>query len=306
MKITAAQRSALEAAGYSVSKSGRTVQAKNGGTVGGYNENGNVFSGNKAVASILKDKSLMGEPKAAPKEAPKAKAKSAPKASEKSVAKDAMSGYRKGDVTTSSLDSTSKGRGDGAAEVKRRAKDSMVSGRGDGAAETKRRKDDSKPKDRGGLNVALPAAAVAAAKGKGASAGKPFNPNYKSGKAGMAEGFQGKYGGEVAQQGKSRVSSRIGSSAAGRIGSASTSKTPASGRVASASKPRIAAPAKALPPPETGFKGQTPEFMNKTRGKGKGKGRGAPGVNPGKVAKGVGTKGGRRPLKADDFNPFLN
>lgn len=127
MKISASQRKALEAAGYTVSKSGSTVQSKNGGTVGGYNENGKVFSGNQVVRDILKG--TAETPKATSKATPKATSKVAPKAAktqEKPVAKDAMVGYRKGDVTTTSLDKPKGGRGSGAAEVKRRKTDSFV------------------------------------------------------------------------------------------------------------------------------------------------------------------------------------
>jgi len=74
MKISASQRKALEAAGYTVSKSGSTVQNKSGGTVGGYNENGKVFSGSKTVRDILKGTSETT--KAAPKAAPKAAVRS--------------------------------------------------------------------------------------------------------------------------------------------------------------------------------------------------------------------------------------
>jgi hypothetical protein len=96
--ITAEQKTALQALGYTVNKSGQTVQDKDGKTLGGFNENGNVFSGNSKVAGILKS-----SPAPAPaKSAAKAPAKAAPK-KEKAVAKDAMSGYRKGDVTTSPL-----------------------------------------------------------------------------------------------------------------------------------------------------------------------------------------------------------
>jgi hypothetical protein len=118
MKITASQRKALEAAGYTVGKSGTTVQNKSGGTVGGYNENGKVFGGSSKVMNILK----APEAKATPKAAPKASKPSAPKS--KPVAKDAMKGYRPGDVTTSKIPKG--GRGDGGAERVRRVADAAL------------------------------------------------------------------------------------------------------------------------------------------------------------------------------------
>lgn len=99
VKISAEQKTALQALGYTVNKSGQTVQDKDGKTLGGFNENGNVFSGNSKVAGILKSAPAPAKPAA--KAAP-AKAKAAPK-QEKAVSKDAMDGYRKGDVTTSPL-----------------------------------------------------------------------------------------------------------------------------------------------------------------------------------------------------------
>lgn len=53
-KISAEQRSALEAAGYKVNRSGTSVQDKDGGTVGGFNENGQISSGSSKVTAILK------------------------------------------------------------------------------------------------------------------------------------------------------------------------------------------------------------------------------------------------------------
>jgi DNA-nicking Smr family endonuclease len=85
------------------------------------------------------EKAAMKAPKAVPKAAPKAAPK-ATKPKEKPVAKDAMKGYRREDVTTTSLDKPKGGRGDGAAEVKRRNADAKPKGgRGDGVAEVKRR-----------------------------------------------------------------------------------------------------------------------------------------------------------------------
>ena len=52
MSITPAQRKALEAAGYTVKN--QTVMNKDGKSVGGYNENGNIWSGSSKVKNILK------------------------------------------------------------------------------------------------------------------------------------------------------------------------------------------------------------------------------------------------------------
>lgn len=112
-KITAEQRKALEAAGYTVS--GNTVKTKDGGSVGGYNENGKIWSGSSKVKDILK--SQPSEAKVTPKtKQPTKKPVSSP------VTKDAMKGYRAGEITTSRIP-TQKGRGDGGAEKVRRAAD---------------------------------------------------------------------------------------------------------------------------------------------------------------------------------------
>ncbi len=75
MKITPEQRKALEAKGYKVGKSGNTIQNAKGATVGGYNANGQIFSGSADIKSILKSKA----------EAPKASAPSRPRASTRSA-----------------------------------------------------------------------------------------------------------------------------------------------------------------------------------------------------------------------------
>ncbi len=99
MKITSQQRKALEAAGYTVGKSGTTVQ-KDGKTIGGYNANGQMFSGSGKIRDILKAK-----PEAAPKAAPAPRAtrstRSAPAA--KPTTKDGMAGYRPGDIRTTPI-----------------------------------------------------------------------------------------------------------------------------------------------------------------------------------------------------------
>ncbi len=84
MKITSQQRKALEAAGYTVGKSGSTIQ-KDGKTVGGYNANGQMFSGSGKIRDILKAK-----PEAAPKAAP------APRATRSTQSAPARSGVRGG------------------------------------------------------------------------------------------------------------------------------------------------------------------------------------------------------------------
>lgn len=52
MAITASQKKQLEAAGYTVK--GDTVLTKSGGSVGGYNKNGQLWSGSTKVRDILK------------------------------------------------------------------------------------------------------------------------------------------------------------------------------------------------------------------------------------------------------------
>lgn len=60
-RISAEQKSALEAAGYTVK--GTAVYDKKGGTVGGFNENGQVSSGSSKVTAILKSKPAPVAPK---------------------------------------------------------------------------------------------------------------------------------------------------------------------------------------------------------------------------------------------------
>jgi hypothetical protein len=121
MKLSVDQRKALEAAGYKISKSGKTVEGKNGGTIGGINENGKLFSGSKKVMDILKNPDSAA-PKADAKPAAKPRA---PKKDDKPATKDAMTGYRKGDVTASPITPRG-GRGDGGAERVRRAADTAL------------------------------------------------------------------------------------------------------------------------------------------------------------------------------------
>jgi len=110
-KITSGQKAALEAAGYTVK--GNAVLNKSGGSVGGYNANGELWTGSAKVKGILKTPD---------KPAAKAPASVTTKAAAKApdVAKDPMKGYRKGDVTTSKIPTTTApkgGRGDGAMET---------------------------------------------------------------------------------------------------------------------------------------------------------------------------------------------
>ena len=120
MAITKEQKAALKAAGYTVN--GNTVKTKDGGSVGGYNENGNIWSGSSKVTEILKSK---------PTPATKAPTKTSKPAASRTqtkkkapVAKDAMKGYRVGDVTASKIPKG--GRGDGAAERIRRTADAAL------------------------------------------------------------------------------------------------------------------------------------------------------------------------------------
>lgn len=70
--ISNSKRNQLEAAGYSVSKSGKTV-TKDGGTIAGINDNGNFFGSGKAL-DILK-----GASKKTPKKDSDTKAREKPK-----------------------------------------------------------------------------------------------------------------------------------------------------------------------------------------------------------------------------------
>lgn len=119
MAITKEQKAALQAAGYTVS--GNTVKSKTGGSVGGINANGNIWSGSGKVRGILESSAAPAKAAAKPR-ASKPTAKPASKAAP--VAKDAMKGYRAGDVTTSKIPKS--GRGDGAAEKIRRLADRAI------------------------------------------------------------------------------------------------------------------------------------------------------------------------------------
>jgi hypothetical protein len=151
MKLSKEQRAALEAAGYKISKSGKTVEGKNGGTIGGINENGKFFAGSQKVMDILRN-----PPKAeVPKQAPVSRPRSEPAVKPRTP--------------------TSSGRGDGKAETVRRAADrpKISSGRGNGAAEVTRRRNDAKPKAQQNTASGVKKAAGAIAAGAAALAVQP-------------------------------------------------------------------------------------------------------------------------------------
>lgn len=191
MSITSAQKKALQAAGYTVR--GNNVTNKDGGSVGGYNKEGKIWSGSTKVRDILKS-SPKEAPKAEPKETPKAKPTTKTKPKEAPTAKDGMKGYRKGDVTTSKLPS----KGGSGKDIRK----TVLSGL-DKADKEKKKEKTSSP-------VPVIAAAAASAKGGSKPVGKPNNPNYKGGKGGKT-GFQGKYNTSVARAGdEGRGKRRLG------------------------------------------------------------------------------------------------
>lgn len=132
MKITAPQRKRLEAAGYTISKSGTSVQ-KDGKTVGGYNANGQIFSGSAKVKDILKSK-----PEAAPKAASAPKPRASTKAAE--AAKPTRPRTRSGSQGRPSVMSDSPTRpapteGNGPIVITTNKLSNVRGGRGDGAKE---------------------------------------------------------------------------------------------------------------------------------------------------------------------------
>lgn len=170
MNITASQKKALQAAGYTVK--GDSVSTKDGKSIGGYNKNGNIWSGSSKVRDILK-----GSPKESPKTAPKPSAKAVPKKKEAPVTKDGMKGYRKGDVETSKIPAKT-----GSGKDIRKTVLSALD------------KADAKKKEKksGSTIPALGVAATVASKARTKPAGKPHNPAYKGANSGK-NGFQGKY-----------------------------------------------------------------------------------------------------------------
>lgn len=136
-KITASQKKALEAAGYTVK--GNSVQNKSGNSVGGYNENGQIWSGSSKVKDILKGNVA---PNTKPKSRPTTQAKAPAKAPAKAAPKAASSG--KGvstpKVTTSKLpDSTKQRAAQGFNAMKAQADASGV-GRQDAVRKAQKRK----------------------------------------------------------------------------------------------------------------------------------------------------------------------
>lgn len=195
-KINSAQRAALEAAGYTISKSGNTVLTSEGKSIGGYNENGQIFSGSSKVRDILKNtKEAPAKAAEAPaKAAPAKRSAEAPTTSKRPKAKpEPMKSGRPGTGVTSGPKYS--GRGNGSAEMSQRSSDNA-------------RKAQEKSSD-----IAKKVAAAAAAAG-GVTAlmkavketpRKPAtptikNPNYGKGSR-MAEGFQGRYATEVGRPG---------------------------------------------------------------------------------------------------------
>jgi len=194
-KISSAQRSALEAAGYTISKSGNTVLTSDGKSIGGYNENGQIFSGSSKVRDILKN-TKEAPAKAAEVPAKTVPAKTAP--AKRSAAAPATSKRPK-----AKPEPTKSGRpGTGATSGPK------YSGRGSGAAEMSQRSSDSARKaQEKSSDIAKKVAAAAAAGGGVAALMKAVkeaprvrrtatptitNPKYGS-KPKMAEGFQGRY-----------------------------------------------------------------------------------------------------------------
>ena len=205
MAITKEQKAALQAAGYTVK--GNTVMSKSGGSVGGYNENGKIWSGSGKVRDILKS-SPAPTTKAAP-QTKKAAASRPQTKKEAPVAKDAMKGYRAGDVTTSKIGKG--GRGDGAAEKIRRMADRAI----DKADKKAKPSSPAKPRTAGsaesGAGVPILAAAARKAAKASRAKGSPSNPSY-TGKTVMKEGFQGKY-----ETGVSRGRGRAGGESSSRL-----------------------------------------------------------------------------------------
>jgi hypothetical protein len=169
MALTKEQRAALEAAGYTIAKSGKTIKGKDGGTIGGINENGKFFSGSKKVMDILKNP---------------------PKAEEKPAAKPAGKPAKKDDKKATNAVRPAPG------------------GPGRLPAADKPKKTDRKDRDQQGprktvdkkeekASAGMPILGVgAAAAARRAAQGRAYNPNYSGGRGG-AEGFQGRYATEV-------------------------------------------------------------------------------------------------------------
>ena len=234
--ITAAQKKALTAAGYTVK--GNTVQNKSGGTVGGYNKNGNIFSGSSTVRDILKSKPEAAKP-AAKKTATKApttrpKARPAPAAKDVRRAEDkaakAVSGASRstaGKVKGSKpvVDSTSPKqptRTDNEVKPIRvvRSGDSAVSGASRSTKGKVAPKDKSSNTDKAAAALTAGAATAAAmgtaarkarraARVEGKPTGSASNPSYGSQRL-SKEGFQGKYETRVGKPGGRGATLKLG------------------------------------------------------------------------------------------------
>lgn len=164
MAITSEQKKALEAAGYTVK--GDTVMTKSGGSVGGYNENGQIWSGSAKVRGILKSSPA---PKAEDKPASKPAARPA-KAEDKPKPRPKANPARK----------------PGGARPEGKASGMPA----------------AKPKE-GGKAAAAPVAAAVGARVAAArkpTKATPSNPSY-TGRAAMAEGPQGRYETGIARRG---------------------------------------------------------------------------------------------------------
>jgi len=178
MKLSKEQRAALEAAGYKISKSGKTVEGKSGGTIGGINENGKFFAGSQKVMDILRNPPKIEAPKQAPAPRPRREPAAKPSSPRPKARPE-------------------------------QPKPKVSSGRGDGAAEAARRRADAKENEKKSVAGAVAATgAVAGAAAIGAAAarkkardvrrvqasprGTAYNPSY-TGKPKMAEGPQGRY-----------------------------------------------------------------------------------------------------------------
>jgi len=243
--ITSAQKKALTEAGYSIK--GDTVLNKSGKTVGGYNKNGNIFSGSSTVRDILKSKPEEKKV-AAPKKAAAAKRDvTKPKQRQMGRGDGASEVSRRYSDTNSGkpyVDSTNpkqpaspgaqpsikivdkkseKGNNKGPKEPIRREEDKAARAKSakEGASNTAGRKArrDAKRKDAGANEAGMFIPGVAAVVGAGSRAkprGSAYNPNY-SGKPGGPTGFQGKYQTGVAKSGGRAAPLNLRGSSSGRL-----------------------------------------------------------------------------------------
>jgi hypothetical protein len=194
MAITSEQRKALEAAGYKISKSGNTVLNSKGESVGGYNENGNIWSGSSKVRDILKSKP-----------APKAESKPASKPSGKPATRPKANPTRKPGGARPEVEKptglpAAPARNVGGAKADQR--------RAGGSGNTTRRNQGA------GIPI-LGVGAVVAGAGRKPATGRPVNPSY-TGRAVMPEGFQGRMQTGVARPGAAGGARVIGTNPARR------------------------------------------------------------------------------------------